>query len=1315
MRISKKITVFLLCFLIVLQNISFAQDSEVMILSSPAVAGEDGNLLINSGFEDGTNSWSLQGTGWEFGSIDKETTPNGVHSGDYSAHVPVRAGGSFPYQIVQLEADKTYIASVAVKLNENTNSNAQTATLYVSPLTSGAASSSIKSATLNSEWGLSNGLITTTGATRAYVGVAQWTGVASFYVDDFYFGELAIGDVNIIGESYSDIVSLPKDQETKTVGLSAEILNQLGTTKGLEDANVSLWELTEEVDGAYIDEATGELTLESYVEAETLGVRVTIEPDYAGAPSEPFVFEKTLKVIPYDLLTATNMLVNSGFENGTASWQKQGSWDFESVSKAEEPDNVYAGDYAALVPVRAATAFPYQTVQLEADKTYISSVAIKLKENTNTNTQLATLYLSPQNGCGSATVQNVSLTDSWAVSKGILTTTANGSAYVGVAQWTGVASFYIDDAYFGELTVSDIKVIGEGNSDLVSIPENDEPKVVPLSVEVFNQLNTTDGLSQTAQRWELTEEIEGITIDETTGELTLNPGVQAESLGVRVTLEPDYAGAPSEPFVFEKTLKVIPFDPIASTNMLSNADFEEGHLNGWISNWQPGIKLTDADAYSGTYSALTAGKPAGTNVSYLPVTLEANKRYLFSTMVKLVKENVKGALTFHIYAGSIERPYSDAETINPNHEEWTRIIGTVDNPKAKPVESFISVTEWYHPEADFYTDDYYVGMLRASMTYTGKKDCDIPGEGKAANRVKLTTEFKNQFGNRVGLTEATVTRWELAEEYPGVSVVNDNGADYLVVTERANAQKIKITAVFEDERIYNNGCTRDVEIDLIGNGETNPRAYDVKISGVVGANKPLDGNYLYYQLNNEAQEGTKIEWCYSDELNGTYVPMGIEDTLNCIIPAEYGDKYIRMEVTPKSETGKTGKTYVSNILTRPLPPFVTNITVSGDSAYKETLVADYKYWDDNFDPEGTSLFRWLKCDTVDGTYTPIDNQTSKSLYLTEDLKDMYIKFEVTPVATVEPYKPYDGKVFLSQPIYGPTVPEAKNVSIKELPNGKYAADYTYYHKNGILQDETICKWYLDDELIHTGESCKVTSNGKLKLVVTPVAQKAPFEGAEVSTSIKVSSGGGGGSSGGGGSISFGGNSIVTVPTPPAPVTPPAQPQKHWASDAIDFVIKENIMQNKAENDFKVNDLVTRGEFISYIMDMLKFEKTKYNNCFADITADMPYADAVETAVKLGIISKDEKFYPDRDVSREEICKILALSIAQVKEIKDGNSVNIEKFSDSSQVSSWATQYVKAMVESGFLKGVSETEFMPKGKFTRAQTAVTLQRIYNYIK
>ena len=71
--------------------------------------------------------------------------------------------------------------------------------------------------------------------------------------------------------------------------------------------------------------------------------------------------------------------MNSGFENGTASWQKQGSWDFESVSKAEEPDNVYAGDYAALVPVRAATAFPYQTVQLEADKTYISSVAISFK------------------------------------------------------------------------------------------------------------------------------------------------------------------------------------------------------------------------------------------------------------------------------------------------------------------------------------------------------------------------------------------------------------------------------------------------------------------------------------------------------------------------------------------------------------------------------------------------------------------------------------------------------------------------------------------------------------------------------------------------------------------------------------------------------------------------------------------------------------------------------------------------------------------------------------------------------------------------
>lgn len=515
------------------------------------------NMIANGGFENGISGWSLQGSNWNITSVDKATTPAGVRSGNGSVLVPIRSGSNYPYQTVQLQAEKTYLASAAVKVDEIDHANKnQTATLYFNPSTIATASP----ANLVEDWKTIEGIITTSNNTSMAVGIAQWTGVASFYLDDVYLGELKANDINITVDGESNVIDMQIAKGAKTFQLSGEVLNQLNTNKGLENAVVSKWELTEAVSGVSINEQTGALTVTPAAQATSIGIRAIIAPNFTGAPAT-CAFEKTLQLIPASTNVDTNMIVNGGFENGTtSSWQLQGSWTFSVVDKATNSDGVHSGNYAALIPFKASACYPYQYVNVEANKTYISSVALKfdrLNTEITPNRQSALLYLAPQSSCATASTNSVLLdNEEWKISTGTAVTSAAGRVLVGTAQWNGYTSYYVDDFYFGELYVKDVNIIGEDNAAAINVPAGTEGKVVELKAEILNQLNTTEYLSQNITKWELTEAVEGVSIDAATGKLTVAPTVTAEEIGVRVTFEQDFTGALDNDYVFEKTLEV---------------------------------------------------------------------------------------------------------------------------------------------------------------------------------------------------------------------------------------------------------------------------------------------------------------------------------------------------------------------------------------------------------------------------------------------------------------------------------------------------------------------------------------------------------------------------------------------------------------------------------------------------------------------------------------------------------------------------------------------------------------------------------------
>ncbi len=81
-------------------------------------------------------------------------------------------------------------------------------------------------------------------------------------------------------------------------------------------------------------------------------------------------------------------------------------------------------------------------------------------------------------------------------------------------------------------------------------------------------------------------------------------------------------------------------------------------------------------------------------------------------------------------------------------------------------------------------------------------------------------------------------------------------------------------------------------------------------------------------------------------------------------------------------------------------PEAQDVQIEGQATSGTTLIGSYSYFDaDVGQEEGTPKFHWLSSDSQDGIYTPIEGEDTKSLTLSDDMENKYIKFEVTPMDT----------------------------------------------------------------------------------------------------------------------------------------------------------------------------------------------------------------------------------------------------------------------------------------------------------------------------
>ncbi|MBQ9736870.1 MAG: InlB B-repeat-containing protein [Clostridia bacterium] len=156
---------------------------------------------------------------------------------------------------------------------------------------------------------------------------------------------------------------------------------------------------------------------------------------------------------------------------------------------------------------------------------------------------------------------------------------------------------------------------------------------------------------------------------------------------------------------------------------------------------------------------------------------------------------------------------------------------------------------------------------------------------------------------------------------------------------------------------------------------------------------------------------------------------------------------------------------------------------------------------------------------------------------------------------------------------------------------------------------------------------------------------------------------------------------------------------HWASDCIESWSGYGVIKGY-DGKFSPDRSMTRGEFAVVLDRILKYQ-TAAENVFKDLKQDF-YTDAILKLNKSQVMKGDgDTVRPNATITREESAVMLcrALGIAEESTIS-------KNFSDKSKVSSWATGFINAMVNSGLLNG-SDGKLNPQKPITRAEVVKIL--------
>ena len=218
---------------------------------------------------------------------------------------------------------------------------------------------------------------------------------------------------------------------------------------------------------------------------------------------------------------------------------------------------------------------------------------------------------------------------------------------------------------------------------------------------------------------------------------------------------------------------------------------------------------------------------------------------------------------------------------------------------------------------------------------------------------------------------------------------------------------------------------------------------------------------------------------------------------------------------------------------------------------------------------------------------------------------------------------------------------------------------------------------------------------------------------------------GGDSFGGGGGL--GGGSVVEVApsgetaTNDKPAIIPNQDfmdlaSVSWAEEAILALKNKGIVSGEGDGNFYPDRAITREDFLKMLLQTAAINATDAADVdFGDVEKDAWYYNFVATAYQTGIVKgiSEAEFGIGQKITRADMAVMLHRVLNYLAIVPEREKPAFV-YNDFDQIPDYAEKSIAILSEEELMNGVGENNFMPAANATRAEAAVAIYRVYNYI-
>lgn len=164
----------------------------------------------------------------------------------------------------------------------------------------------------------------------------------------------------------------------------------------------------------------------------------------------------------------------------------------------------------------------------------------------------------------------------------------------------------------------------------------------------------------------------------------------------------------------------------------------------------------------------------------------------------------------------------------------------------------------------------------------------------------------------------------------------------------------------------------------------------------------------------------------------------------------------------------------------------------------------------------------------------------------------------------------------------------------------------------------------------------------------------------------------------------------------------------WYHEAVDYVLRNNLMGGYGNGLFGPNNTLTRAQFAQILYNK-EGRPAVTGGSFTDVAPGAWCAPAITWAAAQGIVGgyADGRFGPNDNITREQLAVMLWRYA--------GSPAATEKdlhFTDADKIGAYARDALRWAVENGIMSGKDGGILDPKGLATRAQTAQMLKNSFS---